>query len=125
VEGTITAPAVGTPWRRVVVALVAASLVCAPVSWIDNGVTPSFVVSPLVLLAGLWRMHQGGGALYFGIAATVFLAIHVRFTWAALFGDESPLGANEPYSPAQWTATLFVVPLSAAARGFLAWRNAA
>jgi hypothetical protein len=105
----------------VLLVLVAAGLACAPVSWIDDGVTPSFVVYPLVLLVG---MHKGGGTLYFGLAATIFLAVHVPFTWAALLDDQSPLGADKPYNPVEWTVTLFVVPLMTAAVGFLAWRNA-
>jgi hypothetical protein len=40
-----------------------------------------------------------------------------------LFGDQSPLGPDKPYNPAQLTATLFVVPLPRAAAGFLARRK--
>ncbi|HYT52136.1 MAG TPA: hypothetical protein VEL10_08030 [Gaiellaceae bacterium] len=55
--------------------------------------------------------------------ATVFLAIHLPSTWTAVFDDRSPLGAEKPYNPAEWTATLFAVPLLMAATGFLAWRQ--
>jgi hypothetical protein len=71
---TTTVRASAAPWRAVLLVFVAASLARASASWIDDGVTPSFVVYPLVLLVGLWRLHKGGGTLYFGIAATGFLA---------------------------------------------------
>ena len=85
--------------------------------------TPSFVVYPLFLLVGLWRLHKGGGTLSFGIVATVFLAIHLPFNWAAVFDDQSPLGADKPNNPVEWTTTLFAVQLLTAATGFLAWRQ--
>jgi hypothetical protein len=109
--------------RTILLVLVVASLATAPWSWIDDGLTPSFVVYPLVLLFGLWRVRKGGGTLYFAIAATVFLAVHVPFTWAALFGDQSPAGADAPYSPVQWTVTLFAVPLLTAVAGVAVWRE--
>lgn len=100
-------------WRAALVAAAVVNLLCAPVSWIDEGVTPSWVVYPLVLLVGLWRVRGGRrtGALFFGIAALVFLVVHLPFTWAALFGDENPFDADQEFSPLQWFLTLFVAPL--------------
>jgi hypothetical protein len=123
-EGMFTARAAEAPRRAALLVLVAASLACAPVSWIDDGVTPSFIVYPVVLLVGLWRVRKGGGTLYFGIAATVFLLVHVQFTWEAFFGDQNPLGADKMYNPVQWAITLFAVPLLTMVAGFLAWREA-
>jgi hypothetical protein len=110
-------------WQTVLFALVVVSLACAPVSWVDDGLTPSWIIYPLILLVGLWRMWRGHGTLYFGIAGTIFLLVHLPFTWAALFGSQSPSGADKPYNPVQWLITLFIVPLSTVIAGFLAWRK--
>jgi hypothetical protein len=79
---------------------------------------------PAHLLVGLWRMWRGHGTLYFGIAGTIFLLVHIPFTWAALFGSQSPTGTDNPYNPVQWLITLFAVPLLTVIAGFLAWREA-
>jgi hypothetical protein len=104
--------------------LVVASLACAPVSWAMDGVTPSFIVYPLVLLVGLWRYRRRGGTLFFGIAATVFLLVHLPFAWAAITDSgTNPYKDSAPYNPVEWLVTLFVVPLATAIAGFLAWRE--
>lgn len=96
-----------------------------PWSWIVDGPTPSFIVYPIALLVGLWRMRKGQGTLYFGIAATVFLLVHTPWTWAAFTGaDSSPLSADDPAHPLEWSVTLFAVPLLTAIAGFAAWREA-
>jgi hypothetical protein len=51
-------------------------------SWIDDGFTPSWIIYPLILLVGLWRMWRGHGTLYFGIAARVLSAA----SWLARLG---------------------------------------
>jgi hypothetical protein len=64
-----------------------------------DGVTPSYIVYPLVLLVGLWRYRRGGGTLFFGIAATVFLLIHLPFAWAAVTDSGSnPYKDSAPYT---------------------------
>ena len=113
----------GVNWRTALLSLVVLSLICAPISWIDDGITPSWIVYPLLLLFGLWRMWRGKGTLYFGITATIFLLVHLPFSWAAVIGDHSPAGADRPYNPVQWLITLFAVPLLTAIAGFLAWRE--
>jgi len=121
---TATSRSLGANWRTVLLALVVVSLACAPVSWIDDGFTLSWIIYPLILMVGLWRMWRGHGTLYFGIVGTIFLLVHIPFTWAALFGSQSPTGAARPYNPVQWLITLFAVPLLTAIAGFLAWREA-
>src|SRR5215203_1576335 len=96
----------GANWRTVLLALIVVSLACAPVSWIDDGFTPSWIIYPLILLVGLWRMWRGHSTLYFGTAGTIFLLVHI------------------PYTPVQWLITLFAVPLLTVIAGFLAWRDA-
>jgi hypothetical protein len=114
------------PWTRILLVLVIASLACAPLSWVVDGVTPSFVVYPIALLVGLWRRSRGAGTLYFGIASTIFLFIHLPFTWAAVTGaDTNPAShsAVNPAQPAEWLISLFLVPLATAIVGFLCWRQ--
>ena len=98
--------------RRLLLILIAVNLACAPVSWIDDGVTPSWVVYPIVLLVGIWRLLKGHGALYLAIAAGIFWLVHLPWTWAALTGaDQNPLDRESPSSPVQWLVTLCLVPL--------------
>jgi hypothetical protein len=67
-----------------------------------DGVTPSWIVYPLVLLVGLWRFGRGGGTLFFTIAATIFLLVHLPFTWAAITDSgENPYKNSAPYNPAE------------------------
>jgi hypothetical protein len=121
---TTTSRSLGANWRTVLLALVVVSLACAPVSWIDDGLTPSWIIYQLILLVGLWRMWRKYDTLYFGIAGTIFLLVHIPFTWAALFGSQSPTGTDNPYNPVQWLITLFAVPLLTVIAGFFAWPEA-
>jgi hypothetical protein len=85
--------------RAFVLTFVLASLACAPVSWVLDGVTPSWIVYPLVLLVGLWRFRRGGGTLFFSIAATIFLLVHLPFTLAAITDSgENPYKDSVPYT---------------------------
>lgn len=115
----------GASWRPVLLALVLASLATAPWSWIVDDLTPSFIVYPLVLLVGLWRMRKGGGTLYFGIAASIFLLVHVPWAWSAFTGERAgPLPEDVAIHRFTWTVTLFAVPLLTAVAGFRAWQEA-
>src|SRR5688572_4444911 len=92
---------------QALVAVIVVSLLCAPVSWVDDGITPSWIVYPIVLLIALWRVSRGSGALFVGIAALVFLIVHLPWTYAALTGaDKNPLDRASPSSPVQWLITL-------------------
>jgi len=91
--------------------MIIVSLLCAHVSWADDGITPSWVVYPIVLLIALRRSRRGSGALFVSIAALAFLLVHLPWTCTALTGaDENPLDRASPSSPVQWLVTLFVVP---------------
>jgi hypothetical protein len=115
--------AIGTAGsRRLLQAVIVLSLLCAPISWVDDGVTPSWVVYPIVLLLALWRVQRGRGALFVGIAALFFLVIHLPWTWAAITGaEQNPLDRASPSSPVQWLLTLFAVPLLTSAVGWGVW----
>lgn len=109
--------------RRLVAALVVVNVLCAPVSWLDEGVTPSWVVYPVALLIGLWRLRRGRGLVWVGVAAAVFLVVHVPWSFAFLFGGEHPLDADLEYSPLQWFLTLLVAPAALLAAAVAAWRR--
>ena len=113
-------------WRRGVLGLVVVSLACAPVSWIDEGVTPSWVVYPVALMIGLYRLRKGGtsGTVFVGVAALIFFLVHLPFAFAAVFGDENPFDADREFSPVQWTITLFLIPLATVIAAWLARREA-
>lgn len=109
-------------WRRAPVVAIVVSLLCAPDSWIDEGVTPSWVVYPIALRIALWRFRRGYGAMFVGIAAPVFLAVHVPWSYAALTGAyTNPLDRESPSSPVQWLITLLVVPVLTSAVGWISW----
>ena len=113
---------VGDRQRTTLLTLIAISLACAPVSWVDDGVTPSWIVYPIVLLVAAWRVVRGQGALFLAIAAIVFWLVHLPWTWAALTGaDEGPFDREAPSSPVQWLITLCVVPLVTAGIAGYIW----
>src|SRR5215211_2456805 len=124
-EATVTASTAATPRRTVLLILVAASVACAPWSWIVDGLTPSWVVYPIVLFAGLWRLRRGGGTLYFGIAAAVFFLVHLPWAWTVFTGERTGfLPEDLAIHRFEWAVTLFAVPLLTALAGFTAWREA-
>jgi hypothetical protein len=80
----------------------------------------------LALLFGLSRLRKGGatGTVFVGIAALVFLVVHLPFSYEAVFGDENPFDAGREFSPVQWMITLFVIPLATIVVAWLARREA-
>ena len=122
-EATVIGSA--TVSQRILLVLVVASLACAPWSWIVDGLTPSWVVYPIALIVGLWRMRRGGGTLYFGIGAAVFLLVHLPWAWAAFTGERTGFLPDDlAIHRFEWAVTLFAVPLLTAVAGFAAWRQA-
>lgn len=109
-------------WRRACLVMVLVSLLCAPISWVDDGVTPSWVVYPVLLLVAARLLLRGRGALFLGAATVVFLTVHLPFAWAGITSAEhSPTNPALPASPVQWLVTLFVVPLVTGAVGWTTW----
>ena len=100
------------------------ALACAPWSWIVDGLTPSWVVYPIVLLVGLWRMRRGGGPLYFGIAAAIFFLVHLPWAWTTFTGERTGFLPDDlAIHRFEWAVTVFAVPLLTALAGFAAWRE--
>ena len=108
--------------RQLVGAVAIVNILCAPVSWIDEFVTPSWVVYPLALLIGLWRLRRGKGLIFLAVAAAVFLLVHVPWSFAFLFGGDHPIDDDLEYSPVQWFLTLLVAPLALLVVSLWAWR---
>lgn len=124
-EATVTGSTTATPRRTILLVLVVASLACAPWSWIVDGLTPSWVVYPIVLLAGLWRMRRGDGTLYFAIVVAVFFLVHLPWAWTAFTGERTAFVPDDvAIHRVEWAVTLFAVPLLTALAGFTAWREA-
>jgi hypothetical protein len=124
-EATVTGSTTATPRRTILLVLVVASLACAPWSWIVDGLTPSWVVYPIVLLAGLWRMRRGDGTLYFAIVVAVFFLVHLPWAWTAFTGERTGFVPDDvAIHRVEWAITLFAVPLLTALAGFTAWREA-
>ena len=108
------------PWRRALLVMIIVSLLCAPISWVDDGITPSWVVYPIALIIALWRYRSGHGALFVAIAALVFLIVHLPWSWAAITGAENnPVNPESHSSPVQWLITLSIVPLLPSCDGVL------
>ena len=108
---------------KALVVLGVVCLICAPWSWIDDGITPSWIVFPVFVAIGLWRLSRGRGRLWLAITATVFVLVHLPWTWAALTGGDNPANAEREVSPVQWVVTLFLVPAATAVVAWLAWRR--
>jgi hypothetical protein len=109
-------------WPRALRAAIIVSLLCAPVSWVDDGITPSWIVYPILLLVAWWRLRSGNGALMVGVVALAFLLVHLPFSWAAVSGaDTSPSNPDLATSPIQWLVTLFVVPALTSTVGWITW----
>ena len=109
-------------WWRALRAAIIVSLLCAPVSWVDDGITPSWIGYPILLLVAWWRLRSGKGALMVGVVALAFLVVHLPFSWAAVSGaDTSPSSSDLPTSPVQWLVTLFVVPVLTSTVGWTTW----
>src|SRR6266550_3248734 len=99
-------------WKRLLLALAALGLVFAVVSWIVEGVTPSWIVFPILLLVGLVRARRGGssGTVWLGLSALVFLLVH--------------LPSDKACHPAWWLVSLGAFPLLMVLASVFAFREA-
>jgi hypothetical protein len=107
--------------------LAAVGLVFAVTSWVVEGVTPSWVVFPILLVIGLVRARKGGtsGTVWIGLSALVFLVVHLPFVKAALSDDcVIPGSADRPCHPTWWIVSLGFFPLFVVLAAVLAFREA-
>jgi hypothetical protein len=108
-------------------ALAALGLVFAVVSWIVEGVTPSWIVFPILLLVGLVRARRGrsSGIVWLGLSALVFLLVHLPFDKAALSDHcVNPTGSDKACHPVWWLVSLGALPLLMVLASVFAFREA-
>jgi hypothetical protein len=111
--------------KRLFLALATLSLAFGVASWIIEGITPSWVVFPILLVVGLVRARKGGsfGILWLGVSALVFLLVHLPFDKAALSKHcVNPTGADKACHRVFWLLSLGVVPLLMVATATVAFR---
>jgi hypothetical protein len=99
----------------------------AVTSWIVEGVTPSWVVFPILLVIGLLRARRGGtsGIVLLGIAALVFLFVHIPFVREALSDDcVNPVDSDKACHRVFWLVSLGLFPLAMVVTATLAFREA-
>jgi hypothetical protein len=114
-------------WRRLLLALASLGLVLAVVSWIVEGVTPSWIVFPILLLVGLVRARRGGssGTVWLGLSALVFLLVHLPFDKAALSDHcVNPGDSHKACHPGWWLVSLGAFPLLMVLASVFAFREA-
>ena len=114
-------------WKLLLLVLAALSLAFAVVSWIIEGITPSWIVFPILLAVGLVRARRGGssGIVWLGVSALVFLLVHIPFDKAALSENcTNPGDAHKACHPAFWLVSLGTVPLLMVVAAVFAFREA-
>ena len=112
----------GINWIQILVVAVAVNLLGGLVFTLTEGLVPSWVVYPLLLIIGLWLLRRGAitGTLFLLGSAALFLLIHLPFTLLAGFIDNPCPDCSRPLL---WV-TLFIVPLVTAFAAIMAWRQA-
>jgi hypothetical protein len=114
-------------WKRFLLVLSLLGVVFAVTSWIVEGVTPSWVVFPILLAIGLVRASRGGtsGIVLLGSAALVFLLVHIPFVGEALSEDcVNPADPDRECHRVFWLASLGLFPLLMVVSAAFAFREA-
>ncbi len=108
-------------WKHVLLVLVVMNLIGGIVFTVTEGLVPSFVVYPILLIVGALRLRKGGttGTMFLGVTAVIFILVHFPFTPFGPHGSACP----ECSQVLLWV-TAFVVPLLTAVVAALAWRQA-
>jgi hypothetical protein len=112
----------GVDWVQILVVAVAANLLGGVVFTLTEGLVPSWVVYPLMLIIGLGLLRKRAitGALFLLGSAALFLLIHLPFTLlVGLRGSQCP-----DCSPTLLWVTLFIVPLLTTFVAMIAWQQA-
>jgi hypothetical protein len=115
-----------TTARKVLLALVVVNLIDAAISLGDEGVTPSWVIYPILLVVGgalLLRRPGRIGIVFLGASALLFVLVHIPFTVEALSPGpcENPAGADRECSSILWPITLTAIPAATAIGAGWAW----
>ena len=111
----------GINWGRLLVVAVAANLLGGLVFVVTEGLVPSWVVYPILLIISLalLRRRTRAGALFLLGSAVLFVLVHFPFTPFGPGGSACP----DCSQPLLWV-TLFVVPLLTAFVAMMGWRQA-
>lgn len=109
-------------WVQILVVAVAANLLGGLVFALTEGLVPSWVVYPLLLIIGLMMLRRRPitGALFLLGSAILFLLIHLPFT--VLVGWRGDQCAD--CSPTLLWVTLFIIPLLTVFVTIMAWQQA-
>lgn len=99
----------GIDWIQILIVAVAANLLDGLVFTLTEGLVPSWVVYPLLLIIGLWMLRKNPvtGASFLCGSAVLFFLIHLPFT--VLVGLRGNQCAD--CSPTLLWITLFIIPL--------------
>jgi hypothetical protein len=111
----------GINWVQILVVAVAANLLGGLVFTLTEGLVPSWVVYPLLLIIGLGLLRRRAitGALFLLGSAVLFLLVHLPFTLLGQAGSACP-----DCSLTLLWVTLFIVPLLTAFVAMMVWRQA-
>ena len=108
-------------WAQILVMAVAANLLDGVIFTLTEGLVPSWVVYPILLIIGLWMLRRRAitGAWFLLGSAALFLLVHLPFTLLAGFmAHPCP-----DCSPTLLCGTLFIVPLLTAFVAIMIWRQ--
>lgn len=106
-------------WKIGLLALALANIAGGIVFIVTEMLVPSFVVYPILLIAGSVRLVRGRGTtgvVFLTVTALVFVVVHLPFT---PFGPEGS-ACEECAAGTMWT-TLFALPVALLAGGAAAW----
>ena len=112
----------GINWVQILVVAVGANLLGGMIFTLTEGLVPSWVVYPLLLIIGLGLLRRRliTGALFLLGSAVLFLLIHLPFTLLAGFMDNPCPDCSRTLL---WV-TLFIIPLLTTFAAMMAWRQA-
>ena len=112
----------GINWVQILVVAVAANLLGGLVFTLTEGVVPSWVVYPILLIIGLWMLRRRAipGALFLLGSAALFLLVHLPFTLLAGFMTHPCPDCSRTLL---WV-TLFIIPLLTTFVAIIAWQQA-
>jgi hypothetical protein len=102
---------------------VALNLVLNIVALFVEGVLPTTVLYPILLVyGGVQILRRGGGSLFLLVVAAVMLVVHVPFVTEALSSAcVHPFDANRPCNEGLWVVYLGVAPVLLGVAAALAW----
>jgi len=107
-------------WAQILAVAVAANLLGGLVFVVTEGLVPSWVVYPILLIIGtvLLRRRAKTGAVFLLGSAALFVLVHFPFTPFGPAGSACP----DCSQPLLWV-TLFIIPVLTVFVAVMAWRQ--